>query len=736
MSLASPMPDSSWAGALRAEDAMSTFGRLGLISGILVLYGCGSGQGSSVDTGTQAWGGEPSEHEDDGKRCKVKAPSGECDDDDDHHDAGPPPAPDAGSCDPPGQDGGTPPPPPPPPPPACAFTDYSDGLVGGQINDVAYDARTPGIAWAAAGGRLFKSTDGGATWTMIYEGADFGFRKLALPPGPANVLYAASSDGIVRSDDGGAHWSSIALGGLSISTLVVHPKQPLRMYAAVYGAGIIRSNDGGDTWASIDNGIPFGEFNAITVDPDAIDTVMVSETIVDGSYGLSGGALWRSTTAGRAWTKVVDDPKGFVTEVAYCAANPDVMVAATYNYSGGLGGVVRSTDRGLTWSLTGGLDHKIVTDVAMAPSDCNTIYAVDYANGLRRSTDGGVTFSAYLTNGIPFVNHFPKHVAVDPASTSRFIGSSHAGVLYSNDAGDHFAVVGGVMNLGIRSLAVSPADPTRLWMATWGSGVWSRASSATPWAKSALALDYAFVAAPDPASASRVFVGGWSYPFLSTDGGASFAMQSVAKNPFAFAFDPSAADTVYMATQIGGLYKTTNAGTAWATANGALTAWDVGGSMFIDTRAVLVDRTSPTHVLVATNGRGIYRSEDAGATLSAVAPTLANKLVSCLVQTTDGAIFACVDGSGIAKSTDGGTTFDFVNAGLTSLNVGGMVADGNDIYSTSNLGIFKTTSTATTWTSLDTTCLPVGGAGSVAVLGTTTKSLVVGTARGVFAKSL
>ncbi|MFO0669225.1 MAG: hypothetical protein U0235_06285 [Polyangiaceae bacterium] len=720
---------------------MSSFGRLGLISGILVLYGCGSGQGASVDTGSQGWGGEvPSAHEDDGKRCKVKAPSGECDDDDDHHDAAPPPAADGGVCDPPsqgdaGSDAAPPPPPPPPPPASCSFTDYSDGLVGGQINDVAYDARVPGLAFAAAGGRLFKSTDGGATWALLYEGAEFGFRKLALPPGAPNVLYAASSDGVVRSDDGGAHWSSLALAGLSISTLVVHPKQPLRMYAAVRGAGVIRSNDGGETWGSIDNGIPYGEFNAITVDPDAIDTVMVSETTIDASYGASGGILWRSTNAGLAWTKVIDNPKGYIPEVAYCASNPDVMIAANYNYYGGMGGVARSTDRGVTWTLTGGLDHKIVTDVAMAPSDCNTIYAVDYANGLRRSTDGGVTFSGYLTNGIPFVNHFPRHVAVDPASTTRFIGSSHAGVLYSNDAGDHFAVVGGVMNLGIRSLAVSPTDPTRLWMATWGSGVWSRASAATPWSKNGLALDYAFVAAPDPSVANRVFVGGWSYPFMSTDG-VTFNMQSVPKNPFAFAFDPTAPDTVYMATQISGLYKTTTAGATWATANGTLTAWDVGGSMFIDTRAVLVDRTNPTHVLVATNGRGIYRSDDGGVTLGQVAPTLANKLVSCLVQTTDGAIFACVDGSGIAKSTDGGTTFDFVNVGLTSLNVGSMVADGNDVYSTSNLGVFKTTSATSGWMPIDTTCLPVGGAGSVAVLGGASKTLVVGTGRGVFAKAL
>lgn len=183
--------------------------------------------------------------------------------------------------------------------------------------------------------------------------------------------------------------------------------------------------------------------------------------------------------------------------------------------------------------------------------------------------------------------------------------------------------------------------------------------------------------------------------------------------------------------------KSTDGGATWTASNGSLTPWDVGDNLFIDMRSVVVDRSNANRVLVGTNARGVYRSEDGGATLVSVAPALAGKLVSCLVQASDGAFYACVDGSGIAKSTDGGATFAFVNDGLPSLNVGGLTADGSTLYSTSNLGVFTSTNGGGSWTSLDTACLPAGGAGVLTVVGTgATKKLVVATGRGVFAHAL
>jgi hypothetical protein len=626
-----------------------------------------------------------------------------------------------------GTDGGT-----PPPPGVCGFDPYNDGLVGGQIADVAFDPRTPGVAWAAAGNRLFKSADSGANWSMIYEGTAFGFRQLSVPVA-ANVLYAATSSGVARSDDGGVSWTVVGLSGLSVTSFVVHPAQPLRIYAAVRDAGIMRSNDGGVSWFPMDYGLPYGEYMSIAADPANPDTILVAAWQLDGVSAILGSSILRTTNGGVSWTHAKDTTPGqTIWNIAICDADPNVMYA-----SAGWNGLWKSVDRGVSWSTLAAAGSP-VTDVAVAPTNCDDIYSVHYGTGLKRSTDGGSTFSGPLTNGIPSGNKFPRHVVVDSASTSRILGASHVGVLFSQNAGDNFALVGPVMNLAIRSLGVSPTDPNRLWMATWGSGVWQRADDSTPWARTSVNADYAFNVSPDPAVAGRTFVGTWSVPFVTTDG-TNFSSINVLKNPFDFAFDPTASSTVYMTTQIDGLYKSTDNGANWSASNGSLTAWETGNGTFIDMRTALVDRSHANRIVIGTNLKGVYRSENGGATLDPVAPTLSGKTVSCLMQDLTGAFYACVDGSGIAKSTDGGANFSYVNAGLPSLNVNGLTVDmiSGNLYSTSNFGVFTSTDGGASWHQLDSACLPAGGAGVPTVLGAgPSRKLVVATGRGLFTHTL
>jgi photosystem II stability/assembly factor-like uncharacterized protein len=612
--------------------------------------------------------------------------------------------------------------------------------VGGQIDDVAFDPRAAGVAWAAAGQRLFKSVDHGATWSLIYEDASFSFRKLAIV-GDADVLVAATSNGIARSEDGGASWTLRGLGGLSVSSLLVHPAQPLRMYAGIRGVGVVRSNDGGLSWSSIDFGVPYGDFPSMATDPADPDVLIVAALEQDGLGAIERSALLRTNDGGQTWAPVVDSPRSIVYEVASCAANPDVLYASAANYYGGTSGVLRSNDRGVTWSLVSGLAGKLVTDVAIAPSDCDSIYAVHYGAGLERSTDGGATFSGPLTEGIPFYNRFPRHVAVDPTSPARLIGSSHGGVLSSLDAGDHFAVVGGVMNLAVRSLATSPLEPWHLWMATWGSGVWTRPSEATPFARASLDVDYAFDVAPSPVVSNETFVGTWSVPFVTTDG-ATFSAIALTPNPMAFAFDPASAAIVYMATQKEGLYKSVDGGATFARSNGALVPWATGAGTFIDMRAVAFDAGSSGRLFIGTNGRGVLRSDDGGVTLDAVAPTLSDKLVSCLVPVSPGVVYACVGGSGVAESTDGGATFAYVNSGLESLDVVALAFDAPSgrLFAATPRGVSVSSlggGGGGGWRAFGGDCLPSGGAGALTILGSGAgRKLVVGTGRGLFTHAL
>ena len=132
-------------------------------------------------------------------------------------------------------------------------------------------------------------------------------------------------------------------------------------------------------------------------------------------------------------------------------------------------------------------------------------------------------------------------MAVDPENAGNVVLGSHGGIWSTTNSGDQWTVAQGLLAMDIRALATTPLDPTRLWLASWGSGIWQRPSSSQPWQRvstAELPLDYAFSVAPDMFTAKRALVGGWSTLYQSNDD-TSFAADPVSENEFGFAFDPT-----------------------------------------------------------------------------------------------------------------------------------------------------------------------------------------------------
>lgn len=175
---------------------------------------------------------------------------------------------------------------------------------------------------------VFKTTDGGQTWSkVLYENADTGATALAMEPDDPNVIYAAlwqtrrppwnvyppsngPGSGLYKSTDGGRSWTKLTNGlpanvgriGLSIS-----PAAPRRVYANVdAGAGlggIYRSDDAGATWTHQDGEARIWQrgwyFSGITADPHDPDVVYVMDT-----------SVYRSTDGGKSFEAILGDPTG------------------------------------------------------------------------------------------------------------------------------------------------------------------------------------------------------------------------------------------------------------------------------------------------------------------------------------------------------------------------------------------------------------------------------------------
>lgn len=159
-----------------------------------------------------------------------------------------------------------------------------------HVHALAFDAAGRAL-WLGAHAGLFRSEDGGLTWTKVtlpvtHHAPDV--MAIAAHPGEPNVIYVGTHEaGVLKTTDGGATWTPVntGLGGLDVHGLAIDPNQPSKLHAAVRekGTGLYRTTDGGREWVRVDDG-PTGETK-----------ILASVNI---STGMGGIFLYAGTGAG------------------------------------------------------------------------------------------------------------------------------------------------------------------------------------------------------------------------------------------------------------------------------------------------------------------------------------------------------------------------------------------------------------------------------------------------------
>src|SRR3954471_20285927 len=147
--------------------------------------------------------------------------------------------------------------------------------IGGRVTDLVADpANASKFYVGSASGGVWKTTDGGATFTPIFDGlGTLSIGALALDPRDSNILYVGTGeanpgggsttqpgDGVWKTTDGGATWQHLGLDNtFEIGRIVVDPRNPSNVFVAAMGAlffhnvdrGVYRSQDGGLTWTKV-----------------------------------------------------------------------------------------------------------------------------------------------------------------------------------------------------------------------------------------------------------------------------------------------------------------------------------------------------------------------------------------------------------------------------------------------------------------------------------------------------
>ncbi|MGE3577885.1 MAG: WD40/YVTN/BNR-like repeat-containing protein, partial [Vicinamibacterales bacterium] len=142
------------------------------------------------------------------------------------------------------------------------------------VASIAVHPTNQDVAWAATlGGGVFKTADGGVTWTPASTGlSDLRVAAIAVAGLTPDVLYAGTATaGVFRSRDGGATWAAVSTGlepREEIRALAIDPVSPHIVYAGSFRSGVYVSTTGGDTWSLLNTGLRTRSIRALALAAD------------------------------------------------------------------------------------------------------------------------------------------------------------------------------------------------------------------------------------------------------------------------------------------------------------------------------------------------------------------------------------------------------------------------------------------------------------------------------------
>ncbi len=341
-----------------------------------------------------------------------------------------------------------------------------------DVEGIPSPSRTFYVSTAAGG--VWKTINGGTTFFPVLDTARVASGgDLAIAPSDTNVVYWGTGEpnsrnsisaggGIYKTTDGGKTWTFLGLEETRhIGRVQVHPTNPNIVWVAALGhawgpnreRGLYKTTDGGTTWKLakyIDEKTGFVDVQLHPKNPDIL--FASSYQRVRGPYFLNSGgpgsALWKSTDGGETWTEVKgggfpETMKGRI-EIAISPANPDIMytmveadTAPNARPTRGTppqrrpSGLYRSDDGGKTWEWRNPENVRpfYYSQVRVHPTNPDVVYWS--STPVKYSRDGGKT-AGNTTVGL----HVDHHALwFDPADPERIIVGNDGGLGITLDGG-------------------------------------------------------------------------------------------------------------------------------------------------------------------------------------------------------------------------------------------------------------------------------------------------------------
>ena len=551
-----------------------------------------------------------------------------------------------------------------------SWTGLNNGLTTTQdkdINVLTMDPTNSQIMYIGTqGSGVLKTTDGGNSWVAITSGlvpatGDYYVYALAIDPANPQIIYAGtgttSGGKVFKTVNGGAVWS-VTGNGISMGRvydLVIDPSNRSILYAGTMNKGIYQTTDGAATWTQLTNGNALSTASILQM---AIDKT-TGQTIYAGAY-LQG--IYKSTDRGASWTQVNNGLiKTSVYAIAIDPANVQTLYAGTY-----AGGVFKSINGGQSWSPVGdGLTNAYMFTLALDPVSAQTIYAGTQFNLLFKTTDAGTSWAAidnspnyFQTQTTPTTDYgnSASFIAVDPSNRQTVYASIYNATtltykLYkSTDGGTTWAAANGGLSSRVFSLAIDPFNSQTLYAGTM-VGVFKSLNGGTTWvaANSGLTDLNIYSLAMDRSNNQLIYAGTYyGKIFKSSNGGGVWSSVSSGlpgKWIRALVINPSNSQSIYAGLYDGGgVYRTSDGGASWNAVINGLTNLNV--------TSLVIDPTNTQIIYAGTDGGGVFRTFNGGISWSAMNTNLYDLYVRSLAidPMNNKLVYAGTWGSGVYKT--------------------------------------------------------------------------------------
>ncbi|MEA2005480.1 MAG: hypothetical protein U9O50_04375 [Acidobacteriota bacterium] len=379
-------------------------------------------------------------------------------------------------------------------------------VMGGRTVDIDVVEKKPWIIYAAIGpSGIWKSENNGITWIPVFEKENtVSVGDIAVSQSHPDIVWVGTGeatcrnsvtigDGVYKSTDGGKTWTNMGLKETRhISRIIINPGDPNIVYVAAMGhlwgpnkeRGVYKTIDGGKTWSKV---LYIDENTGIAdLAIDSSDSLILYAASYEHrrlpyyfSSGGPGSGLYKTSDGGKTWKKLTKDlPEGIMGRIGIAVApsNPNVVYALIEHKDGG---IWRSEDKGESWIRT--CDKKTYkqvnfrpfyfSNIRVAPNDDKVIYV--FSLGSYVSYNMGKSFKPISTG-----TH-PDHHAlwIDPSNPFHLIDGNDGGIDITYDGGKSWQSIQNMALAEVYQIGFDMRNPYYVYCGLQDNGVWGGPSA-------------------------------------------------------------------------------------------------------------------------------------------------------------------------------------------------------------------------------------------------------------------